>query len=191
MMKSAITSILSGVPALALLMAPPAWAWVVDQAHTPEIFGAWSAALMGPVGQEFVPALSPLNVVELWIDHGTSGTEAPADISVRVRDGAIDGPILGESAAVRVEDGRFDSVRFDFAAPVVLTAGQTYVLEAVVAPGGGNPMVCGSDTPDYAAGRGILLGGPVAVDLWFRTGATEEVPTAVTSWGSIKALYRP
>jgi hypothetical protein len=146
---------------------------------------------MGPVCPEFVPALSPLNVVEPWFDHGSSGTEAPADISVRVREGAIDGPILGESAAVRVEDGLFGSVRFDFAAPIVLTAGNTYVLEAVVAAGGGNPLVCGGDTPGYGAGSGILVGNPVNIDIWFRTGATEEVPNAVTSWESSKALHRP
>jgi hypothetical protein len=175
---------------LALVVTVPARAWVVDQAHTPEIFGSWSVAGMGPVGQEFVPALSPLNVVELWINHGYSGTEQPADLFVRVREGAIDGTILGESAAVRVEDGLFAAVRFDFATPIPLTAGNTYVIEARVVPGGGNPMVCGADAPGYAAGRIILLGNPVAGDLWFRTGATEDVGDEAASWGAVKALFR-
>jgi hypothetical protein len=72
----------------------------------------------------------------------------------------------------------------------VLEAGATYVLEALVAPGGGNPLICGADDPVYPNGRAILNGNPVAVDLWFRTGATDDVPTQPRSWGAIKALYR-
>lgn len=175
---------------MALVATLPARAWVVDQGHTPEIFSSWSVAGMGPVGQEFVPALSPLNVVELWIDHGYTGTQPPTDIFVRVREGTIDGAILGESAAVRVEDGLFAAVRFDFATPIPLTAGNTYVIEARVVPGGGNPMVCGADAPGYAAGRVILLGNPSVSDLWFRTGATEDVGDEAASWGAVKALFR-
>lgn len=166
----------------------PAGAYIIDQSYTPEIFSEWSIALMGPVGQEFRPTLSPLNVVELWISHGYVGTEPPADLKVRVREGAIDGPVLGESEVVRVEDGYFAPVQFSFATPVVLTPGVTCVLEPVVLPGGGNPMIGGNEAPGYPGGRVILAGAPVASDLWFQTGATEDVPTGTTTWGRIKAL---
>jgi hypothetical protein len=174
-----------------LMASAPAHAYVIDQSHAPEIFSEWSIAFMGPVGQEFTPALSPLNVVELWISHGNAGTEPPADISVRIREGAIDGTVLGESMVVRVQDELYAPVQFTFATPIPLTLGATYVLEAVVVPDGGNPMVAGGETPDYPQGSVILLGEPVASDLWFRTGATEDLPAEATTWGGVKALYAP
>lgn len=174
-----------------LSASAPASAYVIDQGHTPEIFSEWSIAFMGPAGQEFIPALSPLNVVELWIAHGNLGAEPPADISVRIHEGAIDGTVLGESMVVRVQDELYGPVQFAFATPIPLTLGATYVLEAVVVPGGGNPMICGGEIPDYPHGRVVLLGDPVASDLWFRTGATEDVAAEATTWGAVKALYGP
>jgi hypothetical protein len=183
-------------PAIALTLAivswavaAPAHAVVIDQSHTPEIFSAWSLAFMGPVGQEFVPTVSPLNVVELWISHGMEGSEPASDITVRVREGAIDGAVLGESLPVHVAGEVAEAMTFTFTTPVILTPGAVHVLEAVVAPGGGNPMIGGSETPDYPDGRAILLGQPVPADLWFRTGATEDVPSAATTWGALKALF--
>lgn len=117
------------------------------------------------------------------------GSEPASDITVRIRAGAIDGAILGESLPVHVAGEVAEAMTFTFATPVTLTPGAVHVLEAIVAPGGGNPMISGSETPDYPDGRAILLGQPVPADLWFRTGATEDVPSAATAWGALKALF--
>lgn len=174
-----------------LCIAAAAHAYVIDQSCTPTVFAEWSIALLGPAGQEFTAATNRLNVVELWISHGFAGIEPPTDLVVRIRAGVVSGAVLGESAAVTVQDGHFAPVRFDFATPVVLTPGLVYVLEAAVTGGGGNPMICGLDGSPYAGGRAILGGAPIDSDLWFRTGATEDVPVSSTSWGAVKALFRP
>lgn len=167
-----------------------ALAYDVDQSHTPEIFGQWSIGALAPVGQEFVPAFPLLDVVAFWIDHGSVGTEQPADVFVRVRAGTIDGTLLGRSGTVRVEEGLFAPVEFVFAEPVALTPGAVHVLEICVEPGGGNPLVGGSFDEDYPLGRAILEGTPFAADYWFRTGATEGLPGAAWRWGGVKAAYR-
>lgn len=179
--------------ALAASRPAAAGGYIVDQNHDPEIFGEWSIRLLGPTGQEFVPQRSWLNVVELWISHGFVFTEPPADVFVRLREATIDGAVLGTSAAVTLFDGHFAPVQFDFATPVELTPGHTYVIEAAVvdAPGSGNPLIGGGDNPTYAPGRAVLNGNPSeANDLWFRTGATPDVAGSDDSWGAIKALYR-
>ena len=187
-------NILNFLPAALLALAamtPQAGAYVIDQECTPEIFGEWSLSFLGPLGQEFTPATTRLNVVEAWISHGFVGTEPPTDIVVRVRAGTITGPVLGQSAAATVTDGHFAPVRFDFASPVELTPGLVYVLEAAVVGGGGNPLIGGMDGSSYAGGRAVAAGAPFDADLWFRTGATEDVPVTATSWGAVKALFRP
>ncbi|MGH9722855.1 MAG: hypothetical protein ACRD8O_21815, partial [Bryobacteraceae bacterium] len=54
-----------------------------------------SICLLGPIGQEFVPAATALNRVELFVADfdGRSG----AQLQVTIRRGAIDGPIKGKS----------------------------------------------------------------------------------------------
>lgn len=176
-----------------LLHGAPARAadgYTIDQSFEPEIWGEWSIALLAPVGQEFVPALAALNVVEMWIGHGTTGTEPPTEVIARIRAGSVAGEVLGTSAPVEVLDGHFAPVRFDFATPIATTPGETYVVELVVGAGGGNPMACGANYIDYAPGRAILGGNPSAGDLWFRTGVTANVPVAAQTWGSAKAPYR-
>ncbi len=198
----AVLSRKSCVPAcLLLLILVPAVAaaadpdYTVDQSHVPDELWTWfSIRLLGPAGQEFVPQQPAMDVVELWISHGVTGTEPPTDVFARIREGSIGGPILGTSSLVTVLDEHDGPTRFEFAAPVALTPGSTYVVEAVVVdvPGVGNPQLAAAPDPGYPAGTYIVSGEPrPGSDLWFRTGLRQDVPARAVSWGRVKTQFLP
>ena len=85
----------------------------------------------------------------------------------------MDGPIVGTSLPKSLNYGFMGISRFEFAASLPLVAGNTYVIEVVVAPGGGN-VALGGGMNSYGQGRAILAGQPVPAsddsDLWFREG---------------------
>jgi hypothetical protein len=193
---------MSCVPAcLLLLMLVPAAAaaadpdYTVDQSHVPDELWTWfSIRLLGPAGQEFVPQQPAMDVVELWISHGVTGTEPPTDVFARIREGSIGGSILGTSSPVTVLDEHDGPTRFEFAAPVALIPGSTYVVEAVVVdvPGVGNPQLAAAPDPGYPAGTYIVSGEPhPGSDLWFRTGLRQDVPARAASWGRVKTSFLP
>jgi hypothetical protein len=190
----------AAVCVLALLFAPVTAAaaepdYTVDQSHVPDELWTWfSIRLLGPAGQEFVPQQAAMDVVELWISHGVTGTEPPTDLFARIREGSIGGPILGTSSPVTVLDEHDGPTRFEFAAPVALTPGSTYVVEAVVVdvPGVGNPQIAAAPDPGYPAGTYIVSGEPrPGSDLWFRTGLRQDVPARAVSWGRVKTRFTP
>jgi len=140
-----------------------------------------------PVGQSFIPTLSPLGTVEVfvWTQNPGQGDDT---ITCRIRDSTIGGTILG-TASQSLTDGFGGTgsgagawLRFDFSPPITVTPGSTYVIEldANVATfgwwfqNGGNP---------YPDGGMIMVGGSpsATVDSTFRT----YLPPASASVGGV------
>jgi hypothetical protein len=165
---------------------------VFDQSCTPEeISSSWSIALLGPVGQEFVPQAGKLDVVELFVVNEDGATPEAAALLVRIRHQAIGGSVAGASDTVEVAWPHYGPVRFHFRTPVETAVGQKWVIELAAAGGGGNAAIAAGPSVDpYPSGRGIVGGTPLAMaDMWFRTGLG---PLAISpaTWTAVKRLFR-
>jgi|CXWL01.1.fsa_nt_gi hypothetical protein len=136
-------------------------------------------------GQEFIPTQLSMNVVELQINDQSLGDGIGISMFVRIREGAMNGVILGTSVGVALPDfspAPFISpvlTHFDFPAMVVLTPGNTYVMEVVNTSLGDIGVFATSFNQDrYALGEAYFLGQLASistpsnspVDLWFRQG---------------------
>jgi hypothetical protein len=153
---------------------------IVDQENLAAGLGASVSCGVGPgsISQGFTPALSPLIAVELFSYlAGISGT-------VRIRAGAADGPVLGETTAP-VANGW---TRFDFPGSGIATVpGQLYVIEWVL------PIAWGMNLTDtYAGGNAFgCTNNPILDrDMVFRTYVQVPTPVGRATWGKVKTIYR-
>jgi len=132
-----------------------------------------------PLGQEFVPTLTALDVVELRMNDQILGNGLGADVQVQVRDGSILGAILGASGVESVvPSSPISIIHFDFGATVALTPGNTYVIEVLHLSGDAiGVFTTGENANLYAAGD-LIRGGveTPAHDLWFREGTQIPAP---------------
>ena len=136
----------------------------------------------GPIGQEFIPTENFLDIVQLYLNDQTNGDGVGISAFIRIRQGTIDGPIVGTSNSVFFRDPGPDSFsplflsEFTFVPALPLTPGQVYVIEVVNTSEGdigifGN----GFGIDGYPAGNAyfegeLFKGEGAPFDLWFRTG---------------------
>ena len=171
---------------------PPGF--VVDQSCDPlDTCGFWSLWFYSPMGQEFVPELDRLDVVEFQTsDMGAGSDTLGALLRVEVHRNTIYDPVLGSSELVDLPHGFQGVTRFEFAAPVPLEPGALYVIELVQVAGenwGGGTRGLASDI--CPGGRPIMNGEPMEYDdFWFREGVLGASEAATSSWSMIKTLYR-
>ena len=171
--------------------------FVVDQKAEPYRGFAFNPVFYTRSGQEFVPQLSSLDVVEL---QASVNAGEPAVLRVRILKDSIRGPVVATShdAVVTIEplppeyysNGQLS--RFDFSPSVPLVPGNLYVIQLFVVPADlpVNAGVFGGNHDVYPAGRLIFEGEPSPdADLWFREGILVATPTETTTWGRIKAKY--
>ena len=158
-------------------------AWYrVDQASE-STSGGVNVILYFPVGQEFVPSLSALDVVQLWLMGGYSYS-GPGEFIVNVRSETINGAIVGTSRVTTLPERYVGVASFEFER-VALTAGQTYVIE-LVQLSGQNWLVGNGHFTAYTLGRMIQQGRPMDTnDLWFREGVASPLPGEADASGSI------
>jgi len=156
-----------------------------DQENLVAISSGWSAVHLAPIGQEFVSDHPGLDAVELLLANTDMSSPFPADVSINIREESIAGPVLGTSLPVSLSFPTAGVVQFLFQSSVRTLPGRTYVIEIVVAPGGGNVGVSGGWTGSYSRGRLILQGDPMPMsdnsDLWFRVGAMRRDRRAGTA----------
>jgi hypothetical protein len=164
--------------------------FVVDQeAVPPTINSGYSIADNAPIGQEFVPQSSSLNVVELLVN-----TTAPMAIQVRIRAGSILGQIVGTSsdAAISALPPPENSLaHFEFPSAVSLMPGELYVIEVFVVSGAGYAYISGyfGGTDVYPPGRAIIAGVPeIFGEFWFREGSGSPVGAEPATWGRLKHM---
>ena len=150
----------------------------VDQQNLTSISGSWSATLLSPIGQEFVPDRSALDAVELMLANTDTSAPYPADVELNIREDSVLGPVIGTSDPLTMLFGTYGATHFEFQSSVPLTPGRTYVIEIVVFPGGGNIGVGGGwSGTTYTQGRFVVQGEPATgnEDLWFREGSHRRV----------------
>jgi len=146
----------------------------LDQKNDATATGGHNVMLYSPIGQEFVPDLSALDVVQLWLIGGSSYS-GPGEFVMNIRSGTIGGQLLGASAVTALPYRFLGVASFEFER-VALTPGQTYVIE-LVQLSGQNWLVGTTQSNPYVSGRMILEGRPIeSMDLWFREGAVEPLP---------------
>ena len=163
-----------------------------DQTYTPqEIFAWWSARALGPVGQEFVPQVERLDLVDLLVLNQDPSAPVPALVFVRIHRDSIGGGLVGTSATLIVPYPNESPVRFEFDIPLVTQVGSMYVVELATVSSAGNPSIAaGADVDLYPPGHAIVAGIRLQRrDMWFRTGA-RSVATQASSWGDVKRGYR-
>lgn len=177
--------------ALLLCSLPVHAAPEIDQVCLPQIWRGYSIAVGGPIGQEFVPTVSSLTFVDLWIQNGTSSADDSARVFVVIRADSIGGAELGSSDDDFIPKPFYDEIRLSFPMSVGLEPGRTYVIEARV-QGPGNPLLAAGDLPASCPGiSGIFLGKAFAngEDFWFRTGQ-DLTPVTPIPWSRWKILFR-
>jgi hypothetical protein len=163
-----------------------------DQTYTPrEVFAWWSARALGPVGQEFVPQVGRLDVVDLLVLNQDNTAPQPTSVFVRIHRDSLGGGLVATSETQTVPYLNELPVRFQFDPPVVAQVGSMYVIELVAATSAGNPSIAaGPDVDLYPPGHAIVEGIRLQKrDMWFRTGA-HTVATHPSSWGEMKRRYR-
>ena len=122
---------------------------------------------LGPLGQEFIPTASFLDVIRLVIKDSTGGN-SPGRLTLNIRADTITSPVLGTSDTLSFAPLFKGEATFLFDR-IVLTPGLRYVIEVVPLSDPG--YMVGGDYDAYALGRAITSGTPSAnLDLWFRTG---------------------
>ena len=160
-----------------------------DQFCQPKIMGAYSVSFYQPIGQEFLPSYSQVDVVDLYLI--ASITNDSTQVRVRLHHDTIDGPIVGTSDVVTLRQTMDGVVRFTFAPPAPTTPTERHVIEVEFVGGAQNTMLGGGDSNGYAPGRPVLSGQFLMPnDFWFRTGVDRLVPVRQRTWGGVKSAYR-
>ena len=160
---------------LGIIASPHAFSQtpIVDQAN--EAYyppSTWNIEYFHPMGQEFTPALTSLNFVNLMLMDFYGHGYVTGELAVSIHAGTITGPVLGTSESLILQPTFQGIGHFDFSAPVSLTPGATYVIQVDVLSGG-DWGVGASGISTYVYGREIQSGVPVEDnDLFFREGIT-------------------
>jgi hypothetical protein len=180
-------------------LAQPCLGDIIDQSYIPVTGQGFNTSFSGnlPIGQEFTPALSSLNFVDLFIGDAGSDIGPGASFQVVIHSGTIGGSVLGTSTTSFVADNtnlgvglyaNFIITRFAFSAPVTLVPGSLDVIEfkqlAPILTGNFNFLAYGGplNGSTYAGGKGIVNGSEMAgFDFAFREGITSTVPEPSTA----------
>jgi hypothetical protein len=176
----------AGWVSLTLSMAVSAHAQeVVDQENLANGTVQYVSCGVGPgsISQGFTPALSPLTAVEVmsYVLAPPAGSR-----TVRIRSGAVDGPIVGETNAI----SQTGWTRYDFAGGIVVVPGQLYVIEVAYSTSGEYVAQNAANTYPGGHAYGCTNNSNPNHDVVFRTYANATLPTQETTWGRVKTLYR-
>jgi hypothetical protein len=185
-MKLRLRHSIAAAGCVAMVLAPAARAQeAVDQENLPDATIQYvnCGTGAGSISQGFTPVLPTLTAVEILMT-----TSAPAGSrTVRIRVGAVDGTIIGETTAPT----QAGWTRYDFTGGVALIPGQLYVIELthVASP----DYIAWNVGDTYPGGNayGCTNNVNLTRDVVFRTYASATpLPTRQATWGKVKTLYR-
>ena len=159
----------------------------VDQENLPSGTVQYVSCGVGPgsISQGFTPALSPLTAVEIML-YLLAPPPPASWRTVRIRSGAVNGPIVGETSA----ENQMGWTRYDFPGGVVVVPGQLYVIEVTYSTTGEYVAQNNADTYPGGHAYGCTNNSNLNLDLVFRTYANTTLPTQEITWGRVKTLYR-
>jgi hypothetical protein len=200
MKNTLVQTTLSGVVGLAIGLVPVAASAVpftIDQRNdnfSPGLFQ--NISFFAPIGQEFIPALNSLDVVELFTtDFGGS---AGGNLFVDIHFDNIFGPVVGSSNILELPDGFSGISQFTFPETVFLNPEQRYVISVNTFEGSDFWGIGSSGGPNstYPQGNQIITVNGVTTsragnDLWFREGPHQvpvPEPSTVLGLGVILGL---
>ena len=139
---------------------------IEDQINDPATSMSYSDT--GSLFQSFTPTGSRLMAVDLRFLPGVSFPVAGIDATINIRSDSPAGAVLGSSTtSIPDPAGSEVLVRFDFAMPIGLTPGATYVIEWLPTSPSGSDVLSwmGRDDDPYAGGTAFdPAGTPVPTD---------------------------
>jgi hypothetical protein len=146
--------------------------------------GGYSNIQPGPAGQSFVPALSSVGFVQLYLTD-PSPNHTGATMYVNLWSGSLTGrTLVGQTDSISLPDVLLGSANFLFPTPPAVTPGTTYYLQPVVQSG--DSFEAGI-LPEflYPNGTAFFNGVASGSDLWFREGIIVPEPstTALALFG--------
>lgn len=133
---------------------------------------------LSPFGQSFVPALSEVGFIRLYLSDLTPGGTG-ATVAVNLRADSITGALLGSSEPVFIPAWFLGYTNLFFATPVSVTPLTTYYFQIAVKAGDplGTRILVGD--LDYPVGTVFLQGAARPLwDLWFREGIVIPEPAS-------------
>jgi hypothetical protein len=142
--------------------------------------GVFNNIQPGPTGQSFVPGFSAVGFVELYLKDVTFFNGIGATVYVNLwSDSLTNGTLLGTTAATTMPDVFGGTTNFLFTAPVAVSPGTTYFLEAVIQSGDSFQIGVVSSSR-YTNGMAFFQGVPNPnASLWFREGLVVPEPSSV------------
>jgi len=160
---------------MAVLPLSHAATGIVDQKQELDNDFSLTILLNSPVGQEFIPSLSPLIGIDVNImtANPTAGDDT---ITLNIRESTIGGSVLSTASRFLVEG--FDGwLHFDLPSPVTVNPGSTYIIELTEAKATFGWYACDVPPNVYPNGRLISGGNPFNdIDFTFRTYAPVRAP---------------
>lgn len=152
---------------------------VVDQLNINLVEPFYYNIYNGPLGQEFIPDLYALDVVELHLADAncSSGGGNGGELQVRIREASIEGRILGISDTMHFANCFAGIMRFNLPEFITVVPGKKYVLEPVYVSGNTCIFYMDNGTAsDYSGGSFILFGNiEIGKDMWFKEGLYNSV----------------
>lgn len=138
------------------------------------------------VDQSFVPALSSVDFVQLYVSDpniGGSGVRAYVDLWSGT---PTSGTLLGSTPALSIPVGFNSPIDFLFSSPISVTSGNTYYLQLVNSSGDSLDWGFVSSSL-YPSGSASVDGTPQGFNMWFREGIIVPEPSfaALTVLGLI------
>ena len=150
----------------------------VDQANWSSFPNLGGVNLRYDPRQEFTPSLSALDSVVLSV--GRFATTSPGGtLAVSIRQGGIDGPVIGTSDSVSLPAFFRGDVLFRFPEQVALVPRSPYALQPI-SVAGNNQWLLDTDTGgSYTGGRLFFDGSFLAQDLLFMEGVGIPEPASI------------
>ena len=144
--------------------------FIVDQSHMANV-DSWHNLSYHKFAQEFLPSFSSMDTVDVAI-HTNEG----AILRLNIRDGSVDGYLIGTSEELYLPPLFTDMAHFIFASPVPLVPGDSYIIDVRLV-GGSADIASSFEGGGYSEGRMFIDGINTPTDdsdIIFRTGLLQS-----------------